>query len=133
MSTNEPILLQKLSAKMSYLSERQGLLAKNIANIDTPGYRTQDLKKLDFDNMVSGSSTLEMMTTSPKHIASPQNGTSFAKNTAGGKPGLKPDGNNVVLEDQMGKISDVGIQHQMTSTLLKKFHQLYRTAVDNKA
>ncbi len=134
MSSTEPLLIQKLSAQLGYLTERQTLLAKNIANIDTPSYRAQDLKKPDFDAMVKGNgSSLPMRTTSAKHLQSSSAGASrFAIDTNFEAVESKPGGNNVVLEEQMGNISDVGAQHQLTSTLLKKFHQLYRIAVDNK-
>jgi flagellar basal-body rod protein FlgB len=133
MSLTEPLLIQKLNSKIGYLSERQTLLAKNIANIDTPNYHAQDLKKQNFDTLVSDSSSkLAMMTTSPKHIELMDTSPRYAVDTHAKTVQQKPGGNNVVLEEQMGNVSDVSIQHQMTSTLLKKFHQLYRIAVDNK-
>lgn len=135
MSLTEPLLMQKLSAQLSYLTERQGLLAQNIANIDTPNFQAKDLKKMNFDDMVSNeSSRLEMRTSSAKHLSGINAGTDkythIKDRTASEK---KPVGNNVVLEDQMGKISDVSAQHQLTTTLMRKFNQLYRNAIDNRA
>lgn len=132
MSLTEPLLIQKLNSKIGYLSERQTLLAKNIANIDTPSYHAQDLKKQNFDKLVTEGSKLAMLTTSPKHIELLDRSSRYAVDTHAKTVQQKPGGNNVVLEEQMGNVSDVSIQHQMTSTLLKKFHQLYRIAVDNK-
>src|SRR3546814_20875096 len=34
--------------KMSWLGQRQAVLAQNIANSDPPGYRTKELAALDF-------------------------------------------------------------------------------------
>jgi flagellar basal-body rod protein FlgB len=129
----EPLLIQKLNTQISYLSERQTLLSQNIANIDTPGYHAKDLKKLDFDGMVNESGGhLVMRTTSPKHISTMQKGERFAVDSRFEAVNEKPGGNNVILEEQMGNISDVGAQHQMASTLLRKFHQLYRNAATIK-
>ncbi len=33
----------QLGNYMSYLSQRQGVIASNIANADTPGYQTRDV------------------------------------------------------------------------------------------
>lgn len=134
MSFAEPTLIQQLNSRMSYLSERQAVLAKNIANIDTPGYRAQDLVKQDFSEMVKETGVkLWMKTTSDKHIDVNSKGTHYAVNTNYKAVSQKPGGNNVILEEQMGNISDTGAQHQMASTLLRKYHQLYRMALDNKA
>ena len=39
---------------MAWLDRRQGVLAQNIANADTPGYRPQDLKAFDSNALNSG-------------------------------------------------------------------------------
>jgi flagellar basal-body rod protein FlgB len=36
----------ELGNYMSYLSQRQGVIASNIANADTPGYQTRDVRML---------------------------------------------------------------------------------------
>ncbi|MDP7142886.1 MAG: flagellar basal body protein, partial [Alphaproteobacteria bacterium] len=41
-------LFQGLSAKMRYLNQRQTVISQNIANADTPNYKPQDLKPIDF-------------------------------------------------------------------------------------
>lgn len=129
----EPLIVQKLGVNLNYLGERQTLLSRNIANIDTPDYQAKDLRKLDFNNIVRANhGTLEMRTTSPKHIAPTFKHSRFEAQTRFKAVQEKPGGNTVILEEQMGKISDVSAQHQMSSTLLRKFHSLYRTAVTNK-
>jgi flagellar basal-body rod protein FlgB len=41
----------ELGNYMSYLSQRQGLIASNIANADTPGYQTRDVRMpVDFSS-----------------------------------------------------------------------------------
>ena len=41
----------QLGNYMSYLSQRQGLIASNIANADTPGYQTRDVRMpVDFSS-----------------------------------------------------------------------------------
>ena len=127
----EPLLIQKLNANLVYLSERQKVLAGNIANIDTPAYQAKDVKKPDFDSMVQDQSPhLEMTTSSGKHLSGTLNDNSRFGTQKDHGFTVSSTGNDVVLEDQMGKISDIGAQHQLTTTLLHKYHQLYLTAVD---
>lgn len=112
------------------MSQRQGVLAQNIANIDTPSYKANDLKKVDFSKMVAQQGRLELVATSPQHL----NGTlatgTSVYSTVKDRDTFEttPTKNNVVLEDQMGKISDTNAQFQLSSTMLKKFTGLYRKA-----
>lgn len=48
-------LSAKLERYMDLLSSRQTLVASNIANADTPGYRTQDIDfQSEFQNAMGG-------------------------------------------------------------------------------
>ncbi len=128
----EPMLIQKLDANLRYLTERQSVLAENIANIDTPGYKAQDLKPVNFNEMAEASAgRLEMRTSSGKHLSGTLNsGQNLFSTVRENGIEKKPLGNTVQLEDQMGKISDIGAQHQLTTTLIHKYNQLYRTALE---
>lgn len=119
---------------MKYMSQRQGVLAQNMANIDTPSYKARDLKKLDFAKMADAESTrLQMRATSPKHLSGTL-GVGGEVATVKDKDTfeISPTQNNVVLEDQMAKVSDTGAQFQLSSSMMRKFTQLYRSAVGNK-
>lgn len=131
MDIKEPTLNTLMKGHMKYMTKRQEVLAHNIANIDTPGFKARDLKKVDFGEMANASSAqLDMLVTSPHHLdgslvsGSGRFGSEKDRNTFE----ISPTQNNVVLEDQMGKISDTGAQFQMSSTLMRKFTQLYRKA-----
>lgn len=130
----EPRIVQRLGTQVNYLSQRQALLSQNIANIDTPSYRAQDLKKLKFEDLASVlTHRIDMRMTAPNHLPPVfQDAGDFRSEKTRKTFEKKPVGNNVVLEEQMGHLSDVGAQSQLSTTLLKKFHQLYRTAVDSK-
>ncbi|QNT68118.1 flagellar basal body rod protein FlgB [Defluviicoccus vanus] len=47
-------LFAQMQARLDWLDRRQGVLAQNIANADTPGYRPQDLKAFDSNALNSG-------------------------------------------------------------------------------
>ena len=113
-----PVLMRMLSAQFGYTTERQGVLAANMANVDTPAYQARDLKKLDFNKMMTlETHRLEMAVTAPQH----------SEGTLAGKSQLQ----NEKERKQMAKISDNNQQFQMSSTLLHKYTQLYRTAAGN--
>ncbi len=135
---NKPVgLNDKLVMHMKYMTERQSQLAQNISHIDTPGYKARDLKKIDFNAMVSeaSGSKLAMTATSAKHLNGSLGGANagiFSTIDDRNTFERSPNGNNVVLEDQMAKISDTAAQFQLSSSMLRKFTQLYRTAIGNR-
>lgn len=131
MDLKEPALNTMMKGHMKYMANRQKVLAQNIANIDTPGYKARELKKLDFEKLAtSANSQLEMRTTSPTHLNGTLAGSSMAFRSEKDRNTFEttPTENNVVLEDQMGKVSDTGAQYQLSSSLMRKFTGLYRKA-----
>lgn len=112
---------------MQYITERQKVLAANVANANTPGYLPKDLEKPNFASEMS--SHLQMSVTNDKHI----NGLGV---TAQGykvftpKPvnALTLDGNGVVLEDQMNKISKSKSEYDRMITLYGKYQNMLKTA-----
>jgi flagellar basal-body rod protein FlgB len=127
-------LTDKLKTSMTFYTQRQKVLAQNIANIDTPGFQARDIPKPDFGKTLARTTTLSMVGTSPMH----QGGT-LGKGTGGLRTvddrktfETTPTKNDVTLEDQMAKISDTGAQYQISSSLLKKYMGLYRSALGNR-
>lgn len=123
-----------LKAHMKYMSQRQGVLAYNIANIDTPRFKANDLKKVDFNKLVATNSRLEMKATAPQHLTGTLAGTGASFSTEKDRNAFEvtPVGNNVVLEDQMGKVSDTNAQFQLSSSMLRKFTAMYRKAAGSQ-
>ncbi|MBL8642157.1 MAG: flagellar basal body rod protein FlgB [Alphaproteobacteria bacterium] len=120
-------LFQAMNAKMGYLAERQKIISQNVANADTPGYMSQDLRKVDFSKMVENISKnkmhVTMDTNNPQHMMAPDQSPNPKMAKSKTPYEVKPDGNSVVLEEQMVKASDV----QMNYTLMLN---LYRDAAD---
>lgn len=131
MNTVKTDVNQLLKAHMKYMTQRQQVLAQNIANIDTPRYKANELKKVDFNKMLTTSnSQLEMAATSPTHLNGTlaENGSVFRTEKDRNAFEITPTGNNVVLEDQMGKVSETNANFQLSSSMLRKFTSLYRKA-----
>ena len=110
------------AAKMALdgLSQRQNVISNNIANIDTPGYRAQEV---DFESVMkralSNSGTVKLATTNSAHLGV-QNGKAIfqIKEKAGGT--ARADQNNVDIDSELMDMSVTGIQYQAVSQELSK-------------
>ena len=124
-------LFKGIAAKMSWLTQRQNVIAQNIANADTPEYQAKDLVPLDFKNTLA--QKLAPQLTNPLHLAS-MHSAGPAREGAEKKPyEVTPSGNSVSIEEQMQKASATGIDFQMITTLYQKNIGLIRTALDRGA
>lgn len=127
-------LFTAMTRRMTWLGQRQQVLAQNIANADTPGYAAQDLKEPSFNDLLRGSSTtgaggakLMMASTQPGHLG----GANPAKPTIEkvSDSEKKTSGNTVVLEDQMMKVSKTAMDFQLTTNLYRKHLNMIKTAL----
>ena len=100
--------LSTLEGMLTYASARQQLIAANIANVDTVGYRTRDLGEPDFREALDRS-----LRARPAADAGP----------------LKPNGNNVDLEIEMAKMVRNSALHSTAAALLAQQFTLLREAI----
>ncbi len=123
-------LLSMLRTRMHWHQERQQLLAQNVANADTPGYRPLDLVSPDFSSKVPRPPALALVRTDPAHLAgvgldgAPQ----FEQNRRGGYE-IRPAGNAVNLEDEMMKVAGNQMDYQAATTLYSHSLSLIKTAL----
>ncbi len=126
-------IFQLMKTKMAYLSERQDVLAGNIANIDTPGARAKDLKKLDFSRLaLIEAKRLRIRATSPNHITEPaRKKGDFRVETSRKTFETTPVKNSIVLEEQMAKIAHNQLEYQTVTNLYSKVTSMFKTAIGN--
>ncbi|MCX2722069.1 flagellar basal body rod protein FlgB [Roseibium salinum] len=125
-------LFQALKSKMRWHQARQGVLAENIANADTPGFGARDVKAYSFKDHVGRESlVLAAETTKVGHIASSMSGsgTRDAKVEMLDSFEVTPSGNSVNLEEQMMKVTENQMDFQAATTLYTKGLGLIRTAL----
>jgi len=126
-------LFEAITRRMSWLSDRQTVLAENVANANTPGYNEKDLKEPDFKALLGGTSSasaFRLVATQPGHFTLPAGG--------GGQSGTIDttedrtlNGNGVSIEAQMMKVSENAADYALTTTLYKQNIALFKTALDN--
>ena len=122
-------LFGMLRVKMDWLTARQKTLAENIANSSTQDYKARDLKPLTFDELLRRS----------KGVAAREDIPPGGIPVALGKKGyealdlrdgeMTPNGNSVVLEEQMMKESETQVQFQTAIDIYQKGLSMLRTAV----
>ena len=129
MSIGDIPLLDVLQQKMSWLNDRQSVLSRNIANASTPGFVPMDLDAKNFASAVSEAMREGLTTTNALHLQ--------GKSSAGGsfraisKPDSQtsPDGNAVVVEEQMMKVAETQMAYAEAVGLYKKMFSIWRTAL----
>ncbi len=127
-------LFQAMNAKMRYLAQRQNVISQNVANADTPGYVSQDLNKVDFSRMVErvGSQNkmhVSLETSNPAHQL-PENQAANPKEIKNKKPfEVSPDGNAVILEEQMVRSSETQMDYSLMLNLYRNNVDMIKTAL----
>ena len=121
-------LFQALTDKMRWHQARQGVLAENIANADTPNYVQRDLATFSFGDALTSSATLTASTTSPMHISVSSGGAgSYGDESSPFE--ITPSGNGVTLEDEMMKVSGNDMDYQAVTALYSRSLRLLKTAI----
>jgi len=131
MDLNNMTLFSLMKGKLKWLSQRQEVLAQNVANSDTPGYRPHDLKEFSFKEMVKArQGKINMETTDPHHMSGRRQRIGVAREIQDSRNyETSPDGNAVVLEEQMAKIAETQIQHKVITELYRKQVSMIKTAL----
>ncbi|TYC48595.1 flagellar basal body rod protein FlgB [Rhodobacterales bacterium] len=134
MAFSDIPLFQALKSKMQWHQTRQGVLAENIANSDTPGFQARDVKEYSFsDYLGAHEAGLSTDVTKVGHIKGAVSGHGKAKIEEQDTFEVTPSGNSVNLEDQMMKITQNQMDYQAATTLYTKGLGLIRTALSKGA
>jgi flagellar basal-body rod protein FlgB len=118
-------------SRMSWLEQRQDTLAENVANASTPNYTARDVKPVDFAKLLAGEAAPVdgLRVTDPHHLQGVTGGSGIFKTIGAPDREASPDGNSVVLEDQMMKLSETQMQHEAVTGLYRKAIEMLRIAV----
>ncbi len=129
-------MIQTMDRSMGLATQRMGLIAANLANIDTPGYRTQDfsftaalkneIAKLDGNQM-------PITQTHPKHFPI-QASQGLPPTTDPVRPNWeRNDGNDVSLDRENAALARTQQTYQFSASFaqqeLRKIYQLIRDGV----
>ncbi len=118
---SEPYVFKLAAQRSDWLSTRQTLIAGNVANANTPGYRATDLQPFA---SVLDATQVSMTTTNPMHMA-PTDQELTAAHVVETEPSDETmSGNTVRLENEMIKLGDVNRDYTMGTNLKRVLHQM---------
>ncbi|MBV9829015.1 MAG: flagellar basal body rod protein FlgB [Alphaproteobacteria bacterium] len=131
-------LFRVADARLQYLAERQSVIARNIANADTPSYVSRDLKPFSFASALAAQSSggvgsdgrLAMVQTSAAHLVGSAATTPDPMISAKASDGEKPDHNHVSLEEQMVKSSDNANAFALVTAAYAKSVSIMKMSID---
>lgn len=135
MDTSQIPLFAMLRQRLGYLGQRERVIAENVANADTPGYAPRDLKAFTFSATLQSQAGLMMQ---PAQTSAGHMGAGGLRGSSSATGKYKPvkgvdsettlDGNSVVLEDQMIKMSEARMQYDAAIGFYQKSMALLRMA-----
>ena len=137
-SSTVPVLEQVVN----FTQARHGVLAGNIANLDTPGYKTRDLSPDEFQNRLQ-----EAVKARREKALSPTyeiNARLGGVDTGSGLDGMDKvresiksilyhDNSDVSIEQQVAEISKNHALHNLALNLMTSQFRLMRAAINERA
>ncbi len=124
-------LFGAMKQKMLWHQARQKILAENVANAETPGYRGRDLKPFNLEQQIEKFSSAQIITkaTSSKHLQIGIGSTASFGAQQIYNFEITPEGNGVNLENEMMKVTANQMDYQAVTTLYSRSMRLLRTAL----
>ena len=134
MDLNKISFFVMAKKRLAWLTQRQEVLAHNVANADTPKFKSRDLEPFKFERLVRQESMqLNMDVTHAGHNGGQRKRIRDFAEEQNRKPfETSPAGNAVVLEEQMAKIHETNTSHKLTTKLYAKQLGLIATAIKSR-
>jgi flagellar basal-body rod protein FlgB len=135
MTLDDIPLFSALRSRLGYLSQRESLISQNVANSDTPGYRPNDLAPFTIKDGGGLGAPLAMARTSAADLAGQGGVQGRANGSQSWRPKATPDsetrldGNQVVLEEEMMKLTDSRMNYNAAIGFYEKSLSLIRLAI----
>lgn len=120
----QPIFLLDLAQRKSaWLAARQAVVAGNVANANTPGYRAKDVAA--FDDVLARTQ-LELSSTSGAHLtlAGTGGGAGVGTSEEANSFDVSETGNSVGVEGEMIKAGEVNRDYALTTNIVRTFHAM---------
>jgi flagellar basal-body rod protein FlgB len=118
-------LMSLAAQRILYLANSQNVLARNVANIDTPGYTPQTMAP--FRSALGQSMTTTLATTHSNDLPA-ANGTE-TQSTDVAVAERAPDGNAVSLTQELAAVAKTQIEQQYSVNIYKSYIGMFTTAL----
>lgn len=118
----DPVNLFDLAAQQArWLSVRQNAIAGNVANANTPGYRTHDVEPFE---RVLDRTRVAMTATQSGHLTGGATAAGLSVKPEEPKNAVLPSDNTVALEDELMKAGEVRRAFELNTAIVKAFHRM---------
>lgn len=114
-------------ALADHAATRLDLIARNVAQVDTPGFKATDLP--DFAQVYDGSGG-GMRATRPGHFMAAMAAATPVPQASRGE--ASPDGNTVSIEKEMVKSVEVRQEHEMALAVYASTRDILRASLGRK-
>lgn len=138
MDTSSIAIFQAMTGKLRQLHAKQEVVAMNVANADTPGYQARELVERDFSDVLANVAGTGIK----PGIAKPRVDVPATMTALGSRAGAerflekkddafetKPNGNSVVLEEQLLSLANVQMEYTALTNLYRKQAGLLKAAI----
>ncbi len=105
---------------------RQMLVAQNVANANTPGFKASDVTP--FEDVLNNNE-ITIKATNPGHIGSDPNDIEAVSTKEETPWDVTYSGNSVSVEEEMIKAGEVNRAYSMNTNIRKAFHQMMMSAL----
>ncbi len=119
-----------LGGHMTQAVQRQAAAVGNIANLDTPGYRTKEVRFADaLDDQLAASG---LVASDPRHLGGPRPGVADVRSEVTEVQGLasRRDGNNVQIDRELLGLTRATGDFTKAQTVLAAKFRLVRYAIN---
>jgi flagellar basal-body rod protein FlgB len=111
--------------RLAWADQRRAVLAQNIANANTPGFKPHDLKS--FAAALGGAVAVAQVRTHPNHLGTA--GSPALGEVVDRTHTQSPDGNAVALDEQLMKVADTDTAHALVITIYRKYLGMFSMAL----
>lgn len=119
-------MLDMAGALARHASARQESISRNIANADTPGYKSRDISP--FAQALDGLPELKATRLGHVHAAGAGNPVAIVAE----HQSLSPNGNGVSLEAEMMKSAETRHQHDLAMSVYKSSLDIMRSVIGRR-
>lgn len=128
----EPIGIIALASKQAeWLTVRQSVVADNVANVNTPNFRTKDVNSFDdvLASQSSNGSAMSLVTTNARHMNindSSHDGIAVSEQSG---LAVSSSGNSVQIAHEMMKASQIRQEYDLNTGLVKALNSMMMTTI----
>ena len=116
-----------LSQHVDYLSQRYAVAAKNVANVDTPGFKAQ--KIAEFQQTLSSVGSFQFASSTGQDLAAGDSNNKVYDVSAQKNSEVKDSGNDVNMDKEMAEVGETSRLFAVDMNLEKTFQRMFMASL----